>query len=131
MAGGAVGFSTSRILLHTIPDGRYVPGTLAPLDEDPAVADGMNAAGGGLFQAVNDFATKAGHEIELLREDGRCLRRRATRPRGGVGNSATVAPVWRCGASSWLDEPLTSGGSRSPLRRAPAAPCAGSRRCRR
>jgi len=71
VAGGAVGFSTSRILLHTIPDGRLVPGTLAPLDEYLAVADGMNAAGGGLFQAVNDFATKSDVEIELLREMAR------------------------------------------------------------
>lgn len=66
--GGAVGFSTSRILLHVIPDGRMVPGTLAPIEEYRAVAEGMNAAGGGLFQAVNDFATKADHEYELLRE---------------------------------------------------------------
>ena len=71
VAGGAVGFSTSRILLHVVPDGRYVPGTLAPLDEYLAVADGMNAAGGGLFQAVNDFATKAQHELTLLREMAR------------------------------------------------------------
>ena len=71
VAGGAVGFSTSRILLHVVPDGRYVPGTLAPLDEYLAIADGMNAAGGGLFQAVNDFATKPQFEIELLREMAR------------------------------------------------------------
>ena len=71
VAGGAVGFSTSRILLHVVPDGRYVPGTLAPIDEYLAIADGMNAAGGGLFQAVNDFATKAEHEITLLREMAR------------------------------------------------------------
>ncbi len=67
IAGGAVGFSTSRILLHFVPDGRLVPGTLAPIDEYLAIADGMNAAGGGLFQSVNDFATKASHEYELLR----------------------------------------------------------------
>lgn len=68
VAGGAVGFSTSRILLHVVPDGRYVPGTLAPIDEYLAVADGMNAAGGGLFQAVNDFATKGAHEFTLLKQ---------------------------------------------------------------
>ncbi|NCX05631.1 MAG: amidohydrolase, partial [Actinobacteria bacterium] len=56
VAGGAVGFSTSRILLHVVPDGRYVPGTLAPKDEYLAIADGLNAGGGGIFQAVNDFA---------------------------------------------------------------------------
>jgi N-acyl-D-aspartate/D-glutamate deacylase len=67
VAGGAVGFSTSRILLHKVPDGRCVPGTFAPLEEYLAVADGMNQAGGGLFQAVLDFETKAGHEVQLLR----------------------------------------------------------------
>ncbi len=67
VAGGAVGFSTSRILLHKVPDGRLVPGTLAPIDEYLAMADGLNAGGGGIFQAVNDFATKADHEYELLR----------------------------------------------------------------
>ena len=71
VAGGAVGFSTSRILLHVVPAGRYVPGTLAPIDEYLAVADGMNAAGGGLFQAVTDFATKPEHEVTLLREMAR------------------------------------------------------------
>ncbi len=66
VAGGAVGFSTSRILLHVVPDGRFVPGTLAPKEEYLAIADGMNAGGGGIFQAVNDFSTKAAHEFDLL-----------------------------------------------------------------
>lgn len=86
VAGGAVGFSTSRILLHFVPDGRYVPGTLAPLDEYLAIADGMNAAGGGLFQAVNDFGTKFDHEITLLSEmAGACGDVLFS---GGAGNSA-------------------------------------------
>ena len=68
VAGGAVGFSTSRILLHVVPDGRCVPGTYAKIDEYKAIADGMNRAGGGIFQAVNDFATKAKSEFKLLRE---------------------------------------------------------------
>ena len=67
VAGGAVGFSTSRILLHTVPDGRKVPGTFAPVEEYVAMAEGMNRAGGGLFQAVLDFATKMDHEMDLLR----------------------------------------------------------------
>ncbi|MEO5723274.1 MAG: amidohydrolase family protein, partial [Ilumatobacteraceae bacterium] len=85
VSGGAVGFSTSRILLHTIPDGRYVPGTLASLDEYLAVADGMNAAGGGLFQSVNDFATKPGEELRLLREMARSCG--DVLFSGGAGNS--------------------------------------------
>lgn len=88
VAGGAVGFSTSRILLHVVPDGRYVPGTLAPLDEYLAVADGMNAAGGGLFQAVNDFATKPEFEVTLLREmAGACGDVLFS---GGAGNSGNA-----------------------------------------
>lgn len=88
VAGGAVGFSTSRILLHVVPDGRYVPGTLAPIDEYLAIADGMNAAGGGLFQAVNDFATKAEHEVTLLREMARSCG--DVLFSGGAGNSSNA-----------------------------------------
>ncbi|MCY7298997.1 MAG: amidohydrolase family protein [Ilumatobacteraceae bacterium] len=88
IAGGAVGFSTSRILLHVVPDGRYVPGTLAPIDEYMAIADGMNAAGGGLFQAVNDFATKAEHEVTLLREMARSCG--DVLFSGGAGNSSNA-----------------------------------------
>jgi N-acyl-D-aspartate/D-glutamate deacylase len=66
VAGGAVGFSTSRLLAHKVPDGRNVPGTFASLDECTAIADGMNDAGGGIFQAVLDFETRAGEELRLL-----------------------------------------------------------------
>ncbi len=67
VAGGAVGYSTSRLLGHVVPDGRCVPGTFSSIDEYLAIADGMNEGGGGLFQAVLDFDTKAGHEFRLLR----------------------------------------------------------------
>lgn len=67
IAGGAVGFSSSRILVHKVPDGRHVPGTWAPDEELFAVADGMNDAGGGIFQAVMDFDSRAGGEFALLR----------------------------------------------------------------
>ncbi len=62
---GAAGFSTSRILLHKVPDGRYVPGTLAPIDEYVTIAEAMEAAGGGLFQAMLDM-TRPAHELGLL-----------------------------------------------------------------
>ncbi len=66
VAGGAVGYSTSRLLQHVVPDGRNVPGTFATTAEHLALADGMNDAGGGIFQAVLDFDTRAGHEFRLL-----------------------------------------------------------------
>lgn len=67
IADGAVGYSTSRLLGHRVPDGRCVPGTFSGVDEYLAIADGMNRSGGGIFQAVLDFDTKAGHEFRLLR----------------------------------------------------------------
>ncbi|HRE01481.1 MAG TPA: amidohydrolase family protein, partial [Ilumatobacteraceae bacterium] len=111
VAGGAVGFSTSRILLHTIPDGRYVPGTLAPLDEYLAIADGMNEGGGGLFQAVNDFATKAQHEIELLRQmAGACGKVLFS---GGPGNGTGTAGAEMFGA--FLDDVNRTTGQMTML----------------
>ncbi|MGI9600310.1 MAG: N-acyl-D-amino-acid deacylase family protein [Acidimicrobiales bacterium] len=62
---GAAGFSTSRILLHKVPDGRHVPGTHAPIEEYVTIAEAMAAAGGGLFQGVFDM-TKAAHEYKLI-----------------------------------------------------------------
>lgn len=93
IGGGAVGFSTSRILAHVVPDGRKVPGTYAPIDEYLSIADGMNDGGGGLFQAVLDFETKFQHEIELLRS----MARRGGRVlfSGGVGNGdSDAAGFW-------------------------------------
>jgi len=66
VADGAVGFSTSRILLHKVPDGRHVPGTWAPIEEYVAVAEAMQAAGGGLFQGVLDMGTRRELEYRLL-----------------------------------------------------------------
>ena len=67
VAGGAVGFSTSRLTGHRVPDGRCVPGTFAPDEELFAVASAMNRAGGGIFQAVLN-ETKTREEFDLLRE---------------------------------------------------------------
>ena len=67
ISGGAVGYSTSRILVHVVPDGRKVPGTYASNAEHLALADAMNEAGGGIFQAVLDFESRAGNEFALLR----------------------------------------------------------------
>ncbi len=85
---GAVGFSTSRILLHKVPDGRYVPGTLAPIDEYVTIAEAMEAAGGGLFQAVLDM-TRPKHEFELL--DAVASTGTNVLFSGGVGDSGSDA----------------------------------------
>jgi N-acyl-D-amino-acid deacylase len=46
MEAGAVGFSTSRTLRHTVPDGRHVPGTWATPDELYAIAEVVGRHGG-------------------------------------------------------------------------------------
>ena len=54
---GAVGFSTSRFIPHTVPDGRCTPGTWADLRETSAIQQAVVEAGGvgALFQSANDF----------------------------------------------------------------------------
>ena len=63
---GAVGFSTSRILLHFLPDGRLVPGTDAPHEEMVAVAEALGA--NGLTQNVPNFQGDFSGEIDLIRK---------------------------------------------------------------
>jgi N-acyl-D-aspartate/D-glutamate deacylase len=106
VAGGAVGYSTSRILVHTVPDGRKVPGTYASIDEHLALAEGMQDAGGGIFQVVNDFQSRAGTEFELLRtmagrSDGVLF---ATGP--GNDDNHAVVDLW----AGFLDETRAHAG---------------------
>lgn len=49
---GAVGFSTSRIQFHRTASGKPLPGTFAPPAELHAIARGLAAGGGAVFQAV-------------------------------------------------------------------------------
>ncbi len=50
MSAGALGFSTSRTLLHRTPDGRPVPGTFADPGELLAFADVLGRHGRGVFE---------------------------------------------------------------------------------
>jgi N-acyl-D-aspartate/D-glutamate deacylase len=50
LEAGAVGFSTSRSLLHLDVDGEYVPGTFAGEDEVEALARAVVDAGHGVFE---------------------------------------------------------------------------------
>jgi len=75
IAGGALGFSTSRTMLHRVPDGRAVPGTYADARELLAIADVMRARGTGVFEAAlalgertADGTRRTVPEVELLAE---------------------------------------------------------------
>ncbi len=56
---GAVGFSTSRTVLHRSIDGEVVPGTVADALELTTIAEAMGAAGGAVFEVASDLAPEA------------------------------------------------------------------------
>ncbi|WP_420626377.1 N-acyl-D-amino-acid deacylase family protein [Candidatus Poriferisodalis sp.] len=74
MGSGALGFSTSRTLLHRTPDGRPIPGTFADDNELYAFGDVLGRHGRGVFESAPRFEAAgpdfAGgrHEIEVLGE---------------------------------------------------------------
>lgn len=57
---GALGFSTSRSFMHTVPDGRPIPGTYALPEELAAIADAMAVRGRGTFQVVPRIGERDG-----------------------------------------------------------------------
>jgi len=57
VAAGALGFSTSRQLLHRDKSGVLTPGSLASSQEMLAIGNAIVAAGGGVFQLANDYST--------------------------------------------------------------------------
>jgi N-acyl-D-aspartate/D-glutamate deacylase len=59
MCAGALGFSTSRTILHRAKDGVPVPGTWAGADELEAIAGAMGRAGHGVFELASDMAPAA------------------------------------------------------------------------
>ncbi|EFC83859.1 amidohydrolase family protein [Parafrankia sp. EUN1f] len=81
---GALGFSTSRSFMHTVPDGRPVPGTYAAQAELAAIGGALAARGRGTIEVVprigeRDGPDKANSVAELAwmeqvsRDSGRPL----------------------------------------------------------
>ncbi len=52
---GALGFSTSRTVIHKSVDGELVPGTTATADELVAIGRAMGRAGHGVFEIASDL----------------------------------------------------------------------------
>src|SRR5712671_2579425 len=68
MAAGALGFSTSRTLLHRVPDGRPVPGTWADERELLAIADVLGRRGHGVYEVAPRFE-RPGRDYENTRTE--------------------------------------------------------------
>ncbi|MGH9297871.1 MAG: N-acyl-D-amino-acid deacylase family protein [Acidimicrobiales bacterium] len=72
LSEGAVGFSTSRTVLHRSRHG-LVPGTRAPADELLAIGQGLAGAGPRVFEVVTDqpeLPEERGWMVELSRRTG-------------------------------------------------------------
>jgi len=74
LVAGALGFSSSRTILHRAKDGEVVPGTTAGDEELFGIGRAMGAAGHGVFEVASDLAPEA-EELrwmsQLSRETGR------------------------------------------------------------
>ena len=64
---GALGFSTSRTMLHLSRDGVPVPGTFANRDELIGIGRAMLEAGGGVFEMASDL-TPAEEEFSWMKD---------------------------------------------------------------
>ena len=83
MSAGALGVSTSRTLMHKVPDGRAIPGTFAAADELLAFAEVLHEHGAGVFEGAmrlgerdNDDLDNTRAEVALMGE----ISRRSGRP---------------------------------------------------
>ena len=56
ISAGALGFSTSRTMLHRSKDGEPVPGTFANADEMVGIGRAMGQAGHGVFELASDMS---------------------------------------------------------------------------
>jgi len=67
LEAGALGFSTSRTLLHRAIDGEPVPGTFASADELLGIGSALGETGRGIFELASDLAPE-GLEMEWMTE---------------------------------------------------------------
>jgi N-acyl-D-aspartate/D-glutamate deacylase len=109
IAAGALGFSTSRTMLHRVPDGRAVPGTYAQPEELLAIAGVLGRHGRGTFEAAprlgerdGDDLTNTRAEVGWMAEVNRTTGRPVT---FGLAHS-TLRPDLHARVLSFVDEML-------------------------
>jgi N-acyl-D-amino-acid deacylase len=69
IGAGALGFSTSRTMLHRVPDGRAVPGTYATAEELLAIGDVLGRHVRGTFEVAPKLGELDGHDFEGSRAE--------------------------------------------------------------
>ncbi|GIU87809.1 MAG: amidohydrolase [Acidimicrobiia bacterium] len=116
MEAGALGFSTSRTLLHRVPDGRPVPGTWAREDELLAIAGVLGAHGKGVYEVAPRFERPGEHhegtraEVHWMAE----VNRRTGRPvTFGLAQSDAGPDLYRV-VLGLVDEEARAGAELRP-----------------
>ncbi len=66
LRAGALGFSTSRTILHRAKDGELVPGTTADREEVIGIGRAMGEVGHGVFEVASDLAPEEA-ELDWMR----------------------------------------------------------------
>jgi N-acyl-D-aspartate/D-glutamate deacylase len=116
MAAGALGFSTSRTLLHRVPDGRPVPGTWADERELLAIADVLGRHGKGVYEVAPRFE-RPGAQYEGTRTEVHWMaeiNRRTGRPvTFGLAQSNAGPELYRK-ILELVDEEAGAGGELRP-----------------
>jgi N-acyl-D-aspartate/D-glutamate deacylase len=116
MGAGALGFSTSRTLLHRVPDGRAVPGTWADERELLAIADVLGKHKKGVYEVAPRFE-RAGPNNEGTRSEIHWMaevNRRTHRPvTFGLAQSNAGPELFRT-ILRLVDEEAETGGELRP-----------------
>jgi N-acyl-D-aspartate/D-glutamate deacylase len=116
MREGALGFSTSRTLLHRVPDGRPVPGTWADERELLAIADVLGKHGTGVYEVAPRFE-RPGENYEGTRDEVHWMaeiNRRTNRPvTFGLAQSNAGPELYRK-ILELVDEEAANGGELRP-----------------
>jgi N-acyl-D-amino-acid deacylase len=111
MDRGALGFSTSRTFMHTVPDGRPVPGTFARPAELAAIAEVLRARGRGTIEVVPRIGERDGPDRQNSVAELRWMEdvsRRSGRPL----TFAMMQSDRRPGLWSWVMEQVALARSR-------------------
>jgi N-acyl-D-aspartate/D-glutamate deacylase len=116
IGAGALGFSTSRTLLHRVPDGRMVPGTWADERELMAIADVLGRHGKGVYEVAPRFE-RPGTNYEGTRAEMHWMaeiNRRTNRPvTFGLAQSNAGPDLFRV-ILALVDEEAAAGGVLHP-----------------
>ncbi len=118
---GALGFSTSRSFMHTVPDGRPVPGTFARPAELAAIADVLAARGRGTIEVVPRIGERDGPDRENSVAEMTWMEE-VSRASGRPLTFAIMQSDRRPGLWSWvMDEVAAARGRGADLRPQTAA----------